>query len=251
MIMKTKLAVILVLSIVVPISAQTTSGGKKKGADKPANDPKKPDCKAKDTVCNYIVATRQLLAGYQTAIQGQVDRLQHGYAAVGQIAEEGRRDEIESDLRTERNRRSELMTDELIHQSRPVWHWKEYLLDYAAVDFKSNRELLELNSLDGSRFVQGLQNLGAEFSKVQTLDKLLAGLNEKKSLTDSLKELGGVAQQTKTQFDTLVCAGLKKDLAAKQAQKAALPPGNTDQDAALKAAIDALTKERASKSCTD
>ena len=130
------------------------------------------------------------------------------------------------------------MADDFVHQSRPVWHWKEYLLDYAVQDFKSNRELLELNSLDGSRFVQGIQNLQAELGKAQALDKLLDGLNQKKSLMDALGDLAGIAQQTQTQFDALLCPGLKTGLAA--ATKAA------DQ-----AKIDALTKERASKSCKD
>jgi ABC-2 type transport system permease protein len=49
-------------------------------------------------------ATRQLLAGYRQAILGQIDRMEHGYSAVGQAAEQGRRAEVESILRTGRLR---------------------------------------------------------------------------------------------------------------------------------------------------
>jgi hypothetical protein len=240
--MKTRFgATLLILSLAFTAGAQAKDGAKKKGGAK------QPDCKTSDTVCKYLVATRQLLAGYQDAIKGQIDVLQKGYAAIGQAVEQGSRDQVEDGLRYERNRRSDQMAGDFIRQWRLVRDYKERLLDYPAQDFKSNRELLELDSLDGSRFVQGLQNLDAEFSKVKALDKVLEGLNLKKSLTDTLGDLGGIAQQTKTEFDTLVCGGLTKDIAAKTAAKTATT--NTAESAALQSAIDALNKERTSKSC--
>ena len=50
----------------------------------------------------------------------------------------------------------------------------------------------------------------------ETLDQLLAALNEKQGLLDHLKELGAFGMATKDDFDKLVCDGLKKDVAAKQ-----------------------------------
>jgi hypothetical protein len=256
----------LCFGLAVPAAAQSTNS--KNSAKPAAAVTKKPECAPKDVLCNYIVATRALLADYQTAISGQIATVGKGYTSIAQAAEQGHRDEIETGLMNERNQRSELMADDFIHGTKPIWHWKEYLLEYAALDFQANRELLELESTDGSRFLGGIQNLEAEFSQVQALDKLLAGLNEKQSLVDHLKELGDYAQQTKTQFDTLVCAGLKKDLTAKtDAEKAAaqaltqlknaVPPDDkaiaqkTAEDNALKDAITQLTKERTSKACKD
>jgi hypothetical protein len=246
------IAAVLIFSLAIPAASAAKA--------------KKAECKPKDLLCNYIVATRQLLADYQTALGGQIKTVKAGYTAIGRTAELGRRDEIATGLMNERNQRSEILADDFIHGAKPVWHWKEYLLDYAAQDFQANRELLELESADGTRFLGGLQNLDAEFSKVQALDNILAGLNEKQNLVDHLKEVGQFAQQTQTDFDTLVCAGLKKDLTAKQASEKTIAQAikdlqaapasaalaqKTDEDKALNAAIKQLTTERTSKGCKD
>jgi len=207
-------------------------------------------CKPKDTVCNTIVATRQLLAGYQKAISEQIARQQAAYAAIAQAAEQGRRADIENKLRTERTHRAETMADDFIQRNRPLTHWKDYLLDYAAQDLKANRELLELDSLDGSRFLEGVQNLQIDFDKLQSLDKVLESLNQKKSVLAGLKDLAAVGQDTKTEFDKLVCDGLKQDLASKQSAKQA---ADNAKDAAKSAALDleikAIQKQRTAKSC--
>jgi hypothetical protein len=261
-------AALLIFSLCLTLPSASQSDKSENNAKQAAAATKKPQCAPKDVLCNYIVATRALLADYQTAISTQIGVTNKGYASVAQTAEQGHRDEIETGLMNERNQRSDILADDFIHGTKPTWHWKEYLLEYAASDFQANRELLELESTDGSRFLQGLQNLQAEFSKVQALDQLLAGLNEKQNLVDHLKELGDYAQQTKTQFDTLVCAGLKKDLAAKQDAekasvhaltqlKAASPLDDeavaqkTAEDNALKDAVTQLQKERSSKACRD
>jgi hypothetical protein len=256
-------AAVLIFSIAVPAASQSTDPNAK-GKEMNAK------CKPKDLLCNYIVATRQLLADYQTALSGQINTVKAAYTAIGRTAEQGRRDEIVTGLMNERNQRSEMLADDFIHGSKPIWHWKEYLLDYAAQDFQANRELLELESTDGTRFLGGVQSLEAEFSKVQTLDNILAGLNEKQNLVDHLKEVGQFAQQTKTDFDTLVCVGLKKDLTAKQASEKAIDHAikdlqaapasdardkalarKTDEDKALTASIKQLLIERTSNGCKD
>lgn len=262
--MKIKIAVVLIFALGIVTTGQA------KDKAKPAAEKKPQECKANDVMCNYIVAVRHLLADYQTAIRAQIDATQKGYSATAQAAEQGRRDEVESELRFERNNRSEMLADDFIHGSKPIWHWKEYLLDYAAQDFQANREHLELESTDGTRFLTGIQNLQVEFSKVQALDKLLADLNQKQSILDELKELGAYAAQTKTEFDTAVCSGLKKDIAAKQSAKTAtttaiddlkaLPDSpdrnkklqqKNDESKALSDAITQLQKERTAKACKD
>jgi len=257
-------AALLTLCSMVPAAAQSVDS--KKGAV--AAVASKPACAQKDVLCNYIVATRAFLADYQTALSGQIDVTSKGYTSIAQAAEQGHRNAIQNGLGNERNQRSDILADDFIHDAKPIWHWKEYLLEYAALDFQANRELLELESTDGSRFLQGLQNLQAELSQVQALDRLLAGLNEKQNLVGHLKELGDYAQTTKTQFDTLVCHGLKKDLAAKTdaaktaeqaltTLRAASRPDEkaiaqkTAEDNALTDAIKKLTADRASKGCKD
>jgi hypothetical protein len=221
---------------------------------KPQGDGEKAEapCKKSDTVCNSIKATRQLLADYQKAIAGQISAQQKSYVKVGQAAEQGRRNEVEDGLANERLRRAELITDDFITFHRPITHWKEYLRDYAALDFKSNRELLELDTLDGSRFLQGVQDLKADFEQVQALDKALAALEKKKSPWEALKDFGAMAKDTKDEFDKLVCAGLNTDLQAKQTAKTAADAANdTVKSAALKAAIDTITTEQKNKGCTN
>jgi hypothetical protein len=155
------------------------------------------------------------LGDYRTALQAQIKLTRRTYARIGAIAEQGRRDEIDINLRTERNRRAEDLADAFASKAKPVARLKEYLLDYAAVDFRVSREMLELESTDGSRYLQGLQNLQVELSKAQVLDEALESLNKKEDLIARLKGLGEFGQSTKTEFDKLVCGGLKKDLAAK------------------------------------
>lgn len=101
------------------------------------------------------------MADYHKAIAGQISAQQKAYATVGQAAEQGRRNEVEDGLANERLRRAELMADDFITRYRPISHWKEHLRDYAALDFKNNRELLKLDTIDGSRFLQGVQDLKA------------------------------------------------------------------------------------------
>lgn len=242
--MKPTAAVILVMALGLSLP------GYAKEKTKPAPAKKKQECKTKDLVCNYIVATRKLLADYQTAIRGQIDAAQKSYTLTAQAAEQGKHDEVDSSLRFERAHRSETLADDFIHGAKPIWRWKDYLLDYGAQDFQANREFLELESTDGVRFLSGIQGLEVEFSKVQALDKLLAGLNQKQSLIDQMKELGSFAEQTKTEFDTLVCAGLKKDIAAKTQAANAVDPKSI-QGKALNDAIKKLNNKRTAKSCKD
>lgn len=242
--MKRTAALTLVLALGLSLS------GYAKEKTKPAPEKKKQECKTKDLVCNYIVATHKLLADYQTAIRGQIDSAQKSYTLTAQAAEQGKHDEVDSNLRFERAHRSEMLADDFTHGAKPIWHWKDYVLDYAAQDFQANREFLELESMDGVRFLSGIQGLEVEFSKVQALDKLLAGLNEKQSLIDQLKELGSYAEQTKTEFDALVCAGLKKDIATKT-QAANVVAAKSVQGKALNDAITHSKAERTAKSCKD
>jgi hypothetical protein len=242
--MKRTAAVILIMALGLFVPGQA------KEKSKPVPEKKKQECKAKDLVCTYIVATRKLLADYQTAIRTQIDDDQKSYTLTAQAAEQGKHDEVDSSLRFERAHRSETLTDDFIHGAKPIWHWKDYLLDYTAQDFQANREFLELESTDGVRFLSGIQGLEVEFSKVQALDKLLASLNDKQSLIDQLKELGSYAEQTKTEFDALVCAGLKKDIAGKT-EAAKSVAAQSVQGKALNDAIKKLTAERTAKSCKD
>ena len=246
--MKRTATVIVVMALWLSLPGYAKEKGKPAAENNPPAGKKQPKCKAKDLVCNYIVATRKLLADYQTAIRSQMDSAQKSYSATAQATEQGRHDEVQRGLSFERNRRSETLADDFIHGAKPIWHWKDYLLDYAGQDFQANREFLELESTDGVRFLSGIQDLQLEFSKVQALDKLLAALNEKQSLADQLKELGGYAEQTKTEFDKLVCAGLQKDIAAKT-QAANAATANTAQSKTLKDAITQLQKESKAKSC--
>jgi hypothetical protein len=210
-------------------------------------------CKESDVVCKYIEATRLLLGDYRVALQAQVKLSRRTYAKIGAIAEQGRRDEIDITLRNERNRRSEELADAFAIGAKPVSRWKEYLLDYAALDFRVNREMLELESTDGSRYLQGLQNLQIELAKAQALDEALESLNKKESLIARLKQLGEFGQSSKTEFDKLVCGGLKKDLEAKKevqkvttAELATLKaqPQSTGRD-------DAIKKKEADKTAAD
>jgi len=246
------ITVLAVATACSPAASAPSQPAKKGDAKKADAAPKKPLCKKTDTVCNSIEATRQLLADYQKAIAGQISAQQKSYVTVGQAAEQGRRNEVEDGLANERLRCAELMADDFITRYRPITHWKEYLRDYAALDFKSNRELLELDTLDGSRFLQGAQDLKADFEQVQALDKALAALEEKKSPWEALKDFGAMAKDTKDEFDKLVCAGLNADLQAKQTAKTAADTANdTVKSAALKAAIDTVTAEQKNKGCTN
>jgi len=247
-------SIITVLAVATACSpaARAQSQLAKKGDAKADAAAMKPPCKKRDTVCNSIEAIRHLLADYQKAISEQISAQQKSYATVGQAAEQGRRNEGEDVLANERLQRAELMADDFITRYRPITHWKEYLRDYAALDFKSNRELLELDTLDGSRFLQGVQDLKADFDQVQVLYKALAALEEKKSPWEALKDFGAMAKDTKDEFDKLVCAGLKTDLLAKQTAKTAADTANdTVKSAALKAAIDTITTEQKTKGCTN
>jgi hypothetical protein len=235
-----------------------------------AEEKKEAACKPKDVVCNQIAATRQLLADYQKEIRKQIDTTQRAYTSIARAADQGRRDEIELVLMDQRNRRSEQLADAFVNRVRPVWQYKEHLLEYAVQDFQTNRELLELESAGGTRFVEGLLNLEVEFGKAQALDGLLAALNEKKSLLGQAQELGSFGQQAKDEFDKLVCAGLKADLTAKNASiKAAdaeikaleAKPQSAERDQALAlkriernaaaAAVTKLSKQRENKGCKD
>ena len=246
------ITVLAVANACSPAAHAQSQPAEKSPAKKAGATPKKPPCKKNDTVCDSIEATRQLLADYQKAITGQISAQMKSYVTVGEAAEQGRRNEVEDTLANERLGRAELMADDFITRYRPITHWKEYLRDYAALDFKSNRELLELDTLDGSRFLQGVQDLKADFEQGQALDKVLAALEKKKSPWDDLKTFGAIAKDTEDEFDKLVCAGLQTDLQTKQTAKTAADTTNdTVKSAALGAAIDTITTEQKNKGCTN
>lgn len=227
-------------------------------------------CKANDIICEHIAATREVLAGYQKAIQKQVKDTQKAYSKIAQAAEQGRRDEIEMALLSQQQQLSLRLADQMIEGKLPVYLWKESLLDYAALDLEMNREMLELERTDGARYLAGIKGLEAELGKAKTLDKILAALNAKQSPLEQVKDLATYGKQTNTEFGKLICAGLKSSLA----QKRAALPGLTAAIQALKAqpesdarnkqialkeaekkAVDdsilAIEKERKSRECKD
>ena len=75
----TVIAVATVCGTMARAESQTGKKGEAKRTDAAS---KKPPCKKSDAVCNSIAATRQLLADYQKAINGQISAQQKSYVTI-------------------------------------------------------------------------------------------------------------------------------------------------------------------------
>jgi hypothetical protein len=231
-----------------------------------AQNPPALDCSnpKKNTVPCYITEVRKVLLKYRTDVGKQIQRQETYHASVAQVAAQGRRDEIDGELRYQRARRSERLAAEFIEGRTPVSIWKDALIDYADLDSRRMRELFIQDTTDGSQLLAGIESLKFDAARVDALDKLLKGLQEPDSLSTQVQLLGKFAADTRGEFDKKVCAALKTELAAvtKQAaalaaEIAALPAGAATlaaKQGELKianASKAALTKQRTAMACKD
>lgn len=254
--------VIAVLCCSLAAAQEKASEAGKKGAEGKqildCSDPKK------NTVPCYIAEVRKIVKKYRSEVREQVEKQESLYVKVAGRAAQGRRDEIDIELRSERTQRSERLAAAFTEGRTPYSKWRDALLEYADIDGKRTRGLFDQDTTSGSELLAGIESLKFDASKADALDKLMAQIAKPDSLADRIAQLRKFAGETKTEFDKKVCAGLKSELAAKAKEvealeKAvkALPPASPDLAAkqkALKEGTDAKTaleKRRATKGCKD
>ncbi len=199
-----------------------------------------PDCakpSKKNLIPCYVTSVRAVVKKYRTELQTQVRQQQTLYDTVASLAFTGRKDARDGELEFQRNLRSESLAAAFAEGRRPTSTWREALLEYANLDLASARADLEAHIAGEASLLAGLDSLQIDLARLDAFDKILASLQSPPTLTDEIAELGNFAQQTKTDFDKLVCAGLKAQLAAEAS-------ANTPT-------AKALIKARAEKKCKD
>jgi hypothetical protein len=132
------------------------------------------------------------------------------YNQAAAVAAESARDLIDSALRNERNERASALAADYKEERKPISLWRTHLAEYARIDRDAHQELL-ISDVDArSRYLRQFEALKIEQDKVDALAKLLDALIQKPTLQQNIESLATFADQTRTEFETKVCAEIQK-----------------------------------------
>lgn len=168
-----------------------------------------------------------VLDSYQEQVDRKVAAEKDSYKELAAVYERARQRNIEQTLEDERVERSEKLATVMVdadHLPRNT-ELLESLRAYADEDFASTRDFLQIEADAQAQFLGDIEALEFE---TQTLDELRASLKllaKPKGHLKRIRDAAVFAQDTKKEFDKLIC----KDLdAALGSQKAALEELKTE-----------------------
>ena len=162
-----------------------------------------------DEAREFARQTAALLKQRSAELTKKIDAEVTAYGELATILGNAERTVTTTTLRNDRNRRAIDVTADYAEGRRPVSRWQTDLLDYAQVDYAATRELLIAGIDANSRFLQGLQALEIEQTKVDAAAKLLESLETKPSWKDELAAVTDFAKDVKKAIDEK-CAALGK-----------------------------------------
>jgi len=163
----------------------------------------------------------RVLGNYQAELQKKLDAEETAYRRQAQIESQAQRDQAFAMLEQERIERSRSMALDYLETSKSPARWREPLRDYAKADYGVQRQLL-LEELDtDSRYLEKIQALEVDKQKIAALKRAFEALAAQPEAVKTAAGLAQAGNETITQFDRMVCAGLAAQIQSKTAEAAA------------------------------
>lgn len=200
-------------------------------------------CDSKDAR-EYANELAGVLKSYQVEINKKIAAEQKSYKDLAATHAYARQVDLLSTLQTERFRRAESLTDELLGDGEITpSEMHELVADYANLDFESTRKMLEQESDGQAEYLASLESLELQSENIAALRKALEALAKPKLNIKQLKELGASAKEFKNKFDELQCEELGGRIACLKTQQAEVDKRTDLSDEQKKTAKEKIQKE--------
>jgi hypothetical protein len=175
----------------------------------------------------FAKKTDELLTEYQKRIDAQIaDTTAYYQRAAAVTASETRRVTLDN-LEAERNERTTELEADYRENRKPASLYRTHLRDYANEHFDRQKEWLSADLNASAPYLQQLVALESDKATIEAFSKMLKNLAQPRSAIDEIKDMKKFVDDTKTEFNKLVCADI-----AKQIQELSTAPTGETADAA-------------------
>ena len=174
-------------------------------------------CDDKDAQ-DYAKTLITVLDSYQEQVDKKVTAEKDSYKELAAVYERSRERNIEEILEVERVERSEKLATDLVmadHLPRNT-EILASLQSYAAQDFTSTKDFLQVEANAQAQFLGDIEALEFESEGLDNLRVALKTLAKPKDRLKRLRDAAVFAQDTKKEFDKLVCQDLDADIKAQE-----------------------------------
>lgn len=202
-------------------------------------------CDDKDAQ-QYAQQLISVLDSYQEQIDRKVAAEKDSYKELAQVYERARQRNIEQTLEDERVERSEKLATGMAaadHLPRNT-EILEGLRAYAEQDFASTRDFLQIETDAQAQFLGDIEALEFESETIDDLRASLKVLAKPKGHLKRIRDAAVFAQDTKKEFDQLICKDLNGALESQKATLEELRAEITDLLKELKVLNDAAAKDQ-------
>jgi hypothetical protein len=188
------------------------------------------------------------LKSYQVEVNKKITAEQKSYKDLASTYAYAKQVDVLSTLRTERFRRADNLTDQLMNGGGELTPSEIHGLvaDYANTYFEATREMLEQESDGQAEYLASLESLELQAQNITALTKALEELAKPKGNVKQLKELGAAAKEFRDKFNELQCEDLAGQIACLKASQAGKTPEESD---AIQAEIDSLMEQSTEQKC--
>lgn len=177
-------------------------------------------CEDKDAQ-QYAAQLIAVLDSYQEQVDTKVTAEKDSYKELAAVYERAREQNIQATLEDERIERSRKLASEMAaadHLPRNT-EILGSLHDYAAYDFGSTKDFLQIEADAQAQFLGDIEALEFESETIDDLRASLKQLAKPKGRLKRLSDAATFAQNTKEEFDKLICKDLDAALVALQTKQ--------------------------------
>jgi hypothetical protein len=174
-------------------------------------------CDDKDAQ-EYAKTLITVLDSYQEQVDKKVTAEKESYKELAAVYERARERNIEGMLEEERVERSEKLATDMVtadHLPRST-EILASLHSYAAQDFTSTKDFLQVEADAQAQFLGDIEALEFESENLDNLRLALKTLSKPKDRLKRLRDAAVFAQDTKKEFDKLVCQDLDAGIKAQE-----------------------------------
>lgn len=197
----------------------------------------------------YAARLIPVLDSYQEQLSQKIKAEKASYAELARAFEEARKDDIDTRLDKERQRRSEEQGERISNakEAPSLSQILTQLQDYAKSDFETTQTVLQEGLDARSKYLDDLESLEIELQKIKLLKEALQELSKSKSDFRKFKEATDFLLKADEGINKLLCADLKKQLEQLNADK---NDASGDEKKKIEQRIKETTARMATKKCS-
>ena len=165
-------------------------------------------------VAEFAKKTNELLSGYQERIEAQIKLEAAFYQRHAALDDAHMKRLTTGEIDVERDERSWELAARYAADPNLADLYRSDLREYGNIYASKQREWLTADTEGATAIVQQLITLEADKASIEAYRKVLKNLEKPRGIKDELTDLNQFIVETKSEFDKLFCADLKKQLGA-------------------------------------